>query len=68
MHQRILTLKNYLTRRNIFIAVAAFCLFFTYVLPEMVYLINMFDRHYFGFLNEKEPVFAVTTQHKNYYT
>lgn len=28
----------------------------------------MFDRHYVGAFNEKEPVFAVSTQHKNYYT
>jgi hypothetical protein len=68
MHQRILTFKNYLTRRNIFIALATFCLFFTYVLPEMVYIFNMFDRHYVGYFNEREPVFATSTQHKNYYT
>lgn len=68
MHQRVLTFKNYLSRRNIFIALATFCLFFTYVLPEMIYIFNMFDRHYVGAFNEKEPVFAVSTQHKNYYT
>lgn len=34
----------------------------------MVYIFNMFDRHYVGYFNEKEPVFAVSTQHKNYYT
>jgi|TARA_B110000305_G_C19413238_1_gene626612 hypothetical protein len=61
MHQRVLTFKNYLSRRNIFIALATFCLFFTYVLPEMIYIFNMFDRHYFGAFNEKEPVFAVST-------
>lgn len=61
MHQRILTLKNYLTKRNIIIAVATFCLFFTYILPEMIYIFHMFDRHYVGIFNEKEPVFATST-------
>jgi len=26
------------------------------------------DRHYYGFITEREPILALTTSHKNYYS
>ena len=32
-----------------------------------MYILNTFDRHYFGFFNELEPPVLSTTSSKNYY-
>jgi len=46
------------------VAISLFCVF---VVPEICYAFSAIDRHYFGFFDEKEPIYAKTTANQRYY-
>jgi hypothetical protein len=44
-------------------------IFFTafYIIPYLAYVFYAFDRHYYGYFNEREPRLALTTAQKKFY-
>lgn len=53
--EKILNLRNFV--------ILAVILFFTWVviIPETMYILNVYDIHYFGYYNERAPRLASTT-------
>lgn len=63
----ILKVEKTLTLRNIMIL--AIITYFTWVIiiPESLYIINLYDSEYFGYFNERAPRLAKTTNQRLYF-
>ena len=66
--RRLIKLESKATAKNMVALVILVSLFSFYILPYLLYTFHTFDRHYFGFFNEREPLLALTTSQKEYYT
>ena len=55
-----------MTAKNVFIFVLFLAVFVVAVLPEMLYIASVFDRHYIGYFSSALP-FASTTLQEKYY-
>ena len=66
-HAGLLKFYNLLTTGNVVIGFVVLVFFLVYVLPQLCYAATAFDRHYFGYFHELEPVYAKTTANQKYY-
>ena len=64
--KRILQFENNFTYKNIFVFVILLAVFVVAVLPELLYIASVIDRHYIGYFSSALP-FAGTTLQEKYY-
>lgn len=66
-HRLFLKMESVSTLRN-FGILAVICFFLhVIVIPEAAYVFNAVDRHYYGYFNERAPLFADTTSRRKYF-
>lgn len=68
MHRTILKLESMATRKNFVLLFIASCFFAVFILPYLMYVGTVIDKHYFGWFNEPTPFVAKTTDQKRYYS
>lgn len=66
-HSDLLRYSTYLSFRNVFIALVALCFFVVQILPQLCYQAAAFDRHFFGYFHDLEPIYAKTTASQKYH-
>ena len=59
--------KDNYSHKRLVMVLAAVVVYFMWILPLQLYAFNVFDRHYFGILNEREPPVALTTAQTGYF-
>ena len=63
----LMKLEQVLKMRNFMILAVIIYFFNVVVIPEAKYMINVYDMHYLGYFNERQPRLAKTTNEKKYY-
>ena len=56
-----------MTKQNVILSLMAFSFFVVFLMPYILWHLDMFDRHYFGLFNEKLPILATTTIYEEWY-
>ena len=64
--QRILHFENCLNYKNIFTFIILLAIFMVAVLPELLYIASVLDRHYIGYFSSALPLASTTLQEKYY--
>jgi len=63
----LMKLEKLLKLRNFMMLAVIFYFAYVVIIPEALYIINVYDIHYFGYWNERAPRLASTTNSKLYY-
>lgn len=66
-HSSLLKFYQMLSTRNVVISLVVLSYFIVYILPQLCYAAAAFDRHYFGYFHDREPIYAKTTANQKYY-
>lgn len=61
IQSKLLRFYEYLTSTNIILSIMVLAFISVVVLPEVCYAFSAIDRHFFGYLHEREPIYAKTT-------
>ena len=59
--------KDAYSYKRLIMLLALTAVYLMWIMPFQLYTLNVLDRHYFGYFDEREPVITVTTAQRNYF-
>ena len=61
LHAKFIKIESMATKGNILALIVGICAFVVFVLPFLLYCLQVIDKHYFGWFNDPVAHFAKTT-------